>query len=272
MLLTLALASQSFVQARAPLQEEPSRGWLGVSLEIEDGRERPLTASEVADGSPAAESGLLEGDRLIALEGRALESYDGLVELLREHGPGREIALTVRRALEVELDDRGWGQQGGPRLGVHLGQLDGGDDGDGARWVVRQAEDGWPAARAGVHAGDRIAELAGREPADFDELQSLLAEVEPAHALELVIERDLKVRLGRSPGETAALAPHARFELVPGDGERALRLWPHAESRERTSELESRLREEIAGLSQELRALREELRTLRLELAALRER
>lgn len=287
MLLALALAAPSFALPVAPPQEQGRRGWLGVSLDVEDGRDRPLSAGEVAEGSPAERAGLREGDRLIALEGRALDSYEALIELLVEYGPGHEVTLTARRALAVELDGRGWGEAGGPRLGVHLGQLDGGDGGDGTRWVVRQAEQGWPAARAGVQAGDRIVAVAGREPADFDELQAVLAEVAPSRALELVIERDLRVRLGQRPGESRepvdpfAPVPPGRFELVPEDGDLRLRLLPRAgtpapvppaEPRAGAAEFERQLREEIAGLNQELRALREELRTLRRELAGLRER
>jgi predicted metalloprotease with PDZ domain len=285
MLLALALAAQSFTytlprspaQADARPQQESRQGWLGVSLAIEEGDDRPLTVSEVSGGSPAEHAGLQQGDRLIALDGRALASYEDLIEVLREHGPGREVALTARRGLAVELDERGWGEAGGPRLGVHLAQHD--DDEGDARWVVSQVEQGWPAARAGVQAGDRIVALAGSEPADFEELQSLLAGVGPQEELELVIERDLHVRLGERPGEAATPTPFRRFETAP-DGEGRSRLLPPpeiapmqpAEPRAGAADLERQLREEINGLNQELRALREELRTLRRELAAMRER
>lgn len=298
MLLALALVAPSFVQTApqplsapaagpvaevaarslAPRTQESRQGWLGVSLDVEDGVDRPLTVSDVSGGSPAERAGLQAGDRLIALAGRALDTYDALIEVLREHGPGRDVALTVRRTFGVELDERGWGEDGGPRLGVHLAQDD--DDQGGARWIVSQAEQGWPAERAGVQAGDRIVSLAGTRPSDFDELQSLLAGVGPEEELELVIERELRVRLGERPGESATPAlPGGRFQVAP-DGEGRLRLLPGgevapmqpAEPRAGAAELERQLREEISGLNQELRALREELRTLRRELAALRER
>jgi len=226
MLLALALAAQTFTYTLPSRNAEPAalprqesrQGWLGVNLGIEEGAEAPLSVSDVSGGSPAERADLQAGDRLIALEGRPLDSYEALLEILRQHGPGREVTLTARRSLGVELDDRGWGADGGPRLGVHLAQHDDG----GARWVVSQVEQGWPAARAGVQSGDRIVALAGREPADFDELQSLLAEVGPQQELELVIERDLRVRLGERPGESATPVPSRRFETVP-DGEMSSR-------------------------------------------------
>lgn len=283
MLLALVLAAQSFTYTLpAPLAQpapsvargqESRQGWLGVNLAIEEGADRPLSVSDVSGGSPAERADLQPGDRLIALDGRPIAGYEALIELLRERGPGSEVALTVRRALAVELDERGWGEDGGPRLGVHLAQQEGGDG--GARWVVSRIEQGWPAARAGVQAGDRIVALAGSEPSDFDELQSLLAGVGAGEQLELSIERDLRVRLGERPGEAdrfqgLAQPTPRRFEAVPGERERLQLRRPAAP--ERAGELERQLREEINGLNQELRALREELRTLRRELAALRER
>jgi predicted metalloprotease with PDZ domain len=284
MLLALVLAAQSFTTTLpAPLAQPAARpqesrqGWLGVSLSIEEGTEAPLGVSEVGGGSPAERGGLRPGDRLIALDGRALESYESLIERLREHGPGREVELTVRRALALELDERGRGENGGPRLGVHLSQQEDGDG--GARWVVSRVEQGWPAARAGVQAGDRIVALAGDSPDDFDELQSLLAGVGAGEELELTLERDLRLRLGERPGESATPVPSRRFEALPDGEGRRLRLQPGevrprqpAEPRGDTADLERQLREEINGLNQELRALREELRTLRRELAGLRER
>lgn len=253
MLLALALVTHAFVQPVAVAQEEARRGWIGVSLEVDAERDRPLSAGEVVDGSPAQAADLRAGDRLLALDGRALSSYDELNEFLRERGPGSEVTLTVRRALEVELDERGFGAGKSPRLGVHLGQL---DDGDGPHWIVRQAERDWPAARAGVRAGDRIVSLDGRTPGDFDELQAVLAGVEPQDELELVIERDLKLRLGARP-----------------DPERAQRLLPRtAAPAPAPADLERQLREEVAALNEELRALREELRTLRRELVGWRAR
>lgn len=269
MLLALALAAQSFVPTLAStIQEEPRRGWLGVAIEVDAHSDAPLTASEVADGSPADAAGMEDGDRLIALDGTVLSSYESLIERLREHGPGSEVTLTVRRALEVELDQRGFGERGGPRLGVHLGQM---DEGDGTRWIVRQTQRGWPAVRAGLQSGDRIVSLNGSQPADFDELQALMADVEPGHGVELWIERDLKVRLGSRPGESGALLSLGeRIEGLSGEGG-VLRLNPRLEA-PAPSDLEHQLRQEIAGLNEELRALREELRTLRRELATLRVR
>ncbi|HVS19762.1 MAG TPA: PDZ domain-containing protein [Planctomycetota bacterium] len=267
----LALAHAAHVLAPSPansVQESPP-GWLGVSLTVEEGRDRPLRVTQVEPGAPAERAGLRAGDRLVGLAGRELESYEDLLERLRELGPGREVGVSVHRTLEVELDGRGWGAPDGPRLGVHLGQT---EDGDGVHWVVRKAEAGWPAARAGVAAGDRIVDVAGREPRDFDALQAILAEVAPEHELHLTIERDLRVRLGARPGEE----PSARYELAP-EGPQLQRASPRASMPlvapdGATPHLERKLREEIAGLNQELRALREELRSLRRALSELRER
>lgn len=269
MLLALALTAQVLSFSAPTPAQEPARGWLGVSLVHEQDRAAPLRVVDVERGAPAERAGVREGDRLVALAGRALGSHDELVELLGELGAGRQVRLTVRRGLEVELDGRGAGASDAPRLGVHLAQ---GEADDAVVWVVRKAEEGWPAARAGIRDGDRLVELAGRRPRDFDELQQILARARPGQALAVTVERDLELQLGARPGDEPQpfrdrFEPAERFE--PSPRERLPRAQPFEPVR---PDAEQRLREEIAGLNRELRALREELASLRRALSELRGR
>jgi regulator of sigma E protease len=79
---------------------------------------RPFTPAEVGDvqaGSPAAAAGLLPGDRIVSVEGEAVESFEALQVIVRESA-GKPLALVVERegqSLELtvtpsasEIEDR----------------------------------------------------------------------------------------------------------------------------------------------------------------------
>ena len=67
------------------------------------------TILEVQDGTPAAEAGLREGDRIVAVEGKLVPDGVSLIVAIRTHRPGETIELTIirdgrERAVEIELD------------------------------------------------------------------------------------------------------------------------------------------------------------------------
>ena len=79
-----------------------SPGWLGVLLAE---AERP-TIAEVIPDSPAERAGLLPGDVVVAVDGRATAAASDLVEALAERPPGRSVILEVQRgdaALQLEV-------------------------------------------------------------------------------------------------------------------------------------------------------------------------
>jgi len=71
---------------------------VGMALSFGVPRADPSpTLGGVLPGGAAERAGLREGDRVLAVDGRPIETWDGLVAEIRSH-PGRDIALTVRRA------------------------------------------------------------------------------------------------------------------------------------------------------------------------------
>lgn len=82
------------------------RGWLGVSVDDVDraaadslglDQARGARVLGVADGSPAAEAGLREGDVIVDFDGESVRSVAELVRLVRETPPGRQAQLQVVR-------------------------------------------------------------------------------------------------------------------------------------------------------------------------------
>jgi len=72
------------------------RGWVGIEMEEEDGK---LTILRVEDDSPAAESGLRQGDVLLAMNGIAFseENHDRLYEAKKNMAVGKTVTYSVDR-------------------------------------------------------------------------------------------------------------------------------------------------------------------------------
>jgi regulator of sigma E protease len=76
-----------------------TRDLLGDERRVWDIGARPLVPAVVGDvlpGQPAAAAGLRGGDRITAVDGRAVGSWDEMVEIVRGR-PGRSITLTLER-------------------------------------------------------------------------------------------------------------------------------------------------------------------------------
>ncbi|MBL8804645.1 MAG: PDZ domain-containing protein [Planctomycetes bacterium] len=220
-------------------------GQLGVEVSIDEvGRVR---VEGFAPGSPAERVGMRTGDRVVAVEGRAVDSVERVVELVRARPAGSEIKLRLRRTVVLRLDDRQRTEDGRLALGLVLGGEDGGLE-------VSSAPAGYAAAAAGLAAGDRVVELDGVDLANQGQLVERMRRLGAARSVRLSFERDVRVRLGAADAQDApAPEPEARGARRRG----AVAPLPAREPAMR----------DVAG---EVAALRRELAALRAELAELR--
>lgn len=86
--------------------------------------------------------------------------------------------------------------------GIRLGKPEGGLNAPGV--PVARVDDGSPAQRGGLRAGDVLTTLDGRWTTSIDDVFAAAADVEPGHATEVVVLRDGKeVTLTIAPGEGA---------------------------------------------------------------------
>ena len=84
--------------AEAIVQGKPVQtGYLGVGMTDPTSGRAGALVQEVQPNSPAAKAGLRVGDLVVAIDGKAVESYDELASQIRSHKPGDKVTLKVVR-------------------------------------------------------------------------------------------------------------------------------------------------------------------------------
>ncbi len=194
-----------------------SRGWLGVSIQ-------PLTAelaksfgakdtkgvlvSEVMPDSPAAKSGLKQGDILTEFEGKKVEAPADLQRAVGLSNPGQSARVKVWReqaekTLEVKIGEapeereaqqRGGGGSRGGMLGLDVepitpaiaAQLNLRST-EGV--IVRRVEDGSSAADAGIQRGDVIREINRQRVRSSADYERLTKDVKEGDRITMLLQR-----------------------------------------------------------------------------------
>jgi M6 family metalloprotease-like protein len=90
-----------------PMQPAERRAMLGVQVG-EPGNEEGTPITRLTNGMPAEKAGLKIGDRIVSIDGTAMESATRLTETLASRSPGDTVTLAVHRAgktdeLKVQL-------------------------------------------------------------------------------------------------------------------------------------------------------------------------
>ena len=82
---------------KQPEERRAPRGFLGLEFQSGADAADGLRVARVLPGSPAAEAGVVERDRLITIGSRTLKSPDDARSAAAEVRPGSKVRLTVRR-------------------------------------------------------------------------------------------------------------------------------------------------------------------------------
>ncbi len=184
---------------------------LGVDVQDTGGTEggpvgtgHGVLVSRVMLDSPAQAAGLIVGDRIVGVDGQAVDKPLALSRLIAGHKVGDIVCLTVDRnrasvVLHAKLDsapsgrlaaatglvDKAW-------LGVDLQPVDqlmvqrfGLPDTRGT--IVSYVHSGSPAARAGLVQGDVIRRAAGRRLRSVKQFDEVVSVSRPGDALQLVL-------------------------------------------------------------------------------------
>ncbi|MBI2825673.1 MAG: PDZ domain-containing protein [Planctomycetia bacterium] len=186
-------------------------GIMGVSLNGRDMYTKPPVIVACRPNSPAYKAGLKAGDRIVEIDGAAIERQAQLRQQINRRYAGDTIHVAVLRGDERIERDIPLVDQLDPYARPFLGILPRRDaPADTAGIPVRYVYPESPAAKAGMKPGDTIAGFDGEAVANRDAL------VERASGLE--IGQPAKVELRRA-GETLTveLAPVAEPTAVPAE-------------------------------------------------------
>jgi S1-C subfamily serine protease len=82
-----------------------SEGFLGVSIDDRSDGGQGAVITEVADGSPASDVGLVQGDVILSVDESTTDGAEGVVAAVRDREPGDEVEVVVLRDGEEQTFD-----------------------------------------------------------------------------------------------------------------------------------------------------------------------
>ena len=179
------------------LSPDASRAWLGFEVSPDD----RLLISKVFESGPAANTGLRQGNRILAINGQPVRSHDEYRLARLQLAPGSTVRITVSqqgREREMALDT--WDKSNGvlfERLGMTVEEI--GLNRGRVLVTVRSVAPAGPALELGLRPGDwidaiRIVRGDGEQPwriASKDALAKLISALAPGAGVVLAVFRDL---------------------------------------------------------------------------------
>jgi len=199
-------------------------GVIGVSLggNMQTGE---ATIAACPPNSPAANAGLKAGDKIVEIDGRAIQRGADVKRQIAPLYAGDKIRVVALRGSEriervLELVAKLEPYQH-PMLGI-LPLRTGAKQGVTVRYLYPNG----PAAAAGIQPGDVLVSLSGKPVTDANTLREQVGLLKPGDEIEVEFKHadkteKVKLKLGRLPEDLApAELPPARPEIKPFEGER----------------------------------------------------
>ena len=225
-----------------------------------------VVIDEVLPDSPASKAGLKDGDIIVSIDGKKVESERDIRKTLRDLENPKELAVGILRDgkhlnISVTPEKREMGMLAhfrGNYLGVDLQELDADlakyfQTQPGAGVLVARVEPNSPAEKGGLKSGDVITQLNGKKVATDEDLRAALSEVKEGETASLTILRHGKV-------QNITVKPEKKGFDLP-------KLQELGELRE-LRELPQRpeFRESMQDLRREMEKLKDEMEELKKEL------
>jgi len=194
-----------------------TRGWLGVSIqqmtpELAESfglkQESGALVAEVIKGSPAEKAGIKRGDVILSFNGQEIKEMHDLprlvaqmpvnqkakLQILRD-GKTSNIGITIAKMAETDAEGQISASNNAlDRFGLALEEVDsatarkyGIDMTSGI--LITDVKPASPADQAGLHSGDIILEVNGRQTEDLQAFHDVTEQAAEAEVLRLLIKR-----------------------------------------------------------------------------------
>jgi regulator of sigma E protease len=168
---------------------------------------------KIQENSPAAKAGLMTGDRVLAIDGNVIQSWDELDESLQKSS-GKPLLFNVQRGKEViELPVTPVSKTGKNLFGEEEAYWDIGAS-SLLYPVVGELVKGGRAEEAGMREGDRIAKIDGTPIETWQDMTAIIHS-NAGNLLHFTIERDDHII-------TKSITPEKKNISIPGSEEQEL--------------------------------------------------
>lgn len=168
---------------------------------------------KIQENSPAAKAGLRMGDRVLAINGNVIQSWDEIDEALQESS-GKPLLFKVHRGQEdIEIPVTPVSKTGKNLFGEEEAYWDIGAS-SLLYPVVGELVKGGRAEEAGMREGDRIVKIDGTPIETWQDMTAIIHS-NPEKLLHFTIERDDHMI-------TASIAPEKKSISIPGSEEQEL--------------------------------------------------
>ena len=184
---------------------------LMIGIQVPSLREIPPVVGLIVDGSPAAVAGLRVGDRILTVDGKAIQRWDDAYFAFMT-SPERTLELTVERAgstVEIAITPS------------KIPKLEMGETGAYPTFLPRIAQvlPDSPAARAGFEPGDEIVRADGRELAKWQDFVAHIEERPDIEVVVTVLRDERQVELVVTPADEGGKGKigvlHGYFQRLP---------------------------------------------------------
>ena len=234
---------------------------------------------EVLSDSPAEKAGLKDGDVIVRMDGKNVETEQDIRSALRNLDGPKDMSFEIVRdgkplTIVVTPEKREYSfltNLGGNFIGVDLQEMD--EDlskyfqtDSRAGILVARVERDSPAEKAGLRSGDVVTEINGVKINTEKGFRQALDDVEEGESAELKVLRHGKV-------QSMTVKPESRsFQLGELDGLEGMKLIPEMESLRELRNLPRtpEFRESMQDLKREMEQLKREMDELKDELQELR--
>jgi len=168
---------------------------------------------KILENSPAAKAGLRMGDRVLAINGNTIESWDEMDEALQKSS-GKSLLFKVHRSQkDIELTVTPVSKTGKNLFGEEQAYWDIGAS-SLLYPVVGEVIKGGRAEKAGMREGDRIVKIDDTPIETWQDMTAIIHN-NPENLLHFTIERDNRI-------VTASITPEKKNISIPGSDEQEL--------------------------------------------------